>query len=132
MDSTLRAERKLAAHIDPDERLVAWTRGWVSRDGRAHTVFAARTLDFVVVTDRHCYLFNTGFFTRRPRRRVFNTPLDRLSVTERKGKLHLRVAVEARRPLLFDLRQGKRSEDVATALLARTRTKDRAAEENAE
>src|SRR5262249_39303987 len=110
--------------IDPDERLLAWTRGWVSRDGWAHTVFAARTLDFVVVTDRQCCLFSTGFFSRRPRRCVFTTPFDRLTVTERKGKLHLRVVAEGRRPLLFDLRPGARSADVAAALLARGRPKE--------
>jgi hypothetical protein len=124
MDSTSRAERRILARIDPDERLVAWTRGWVSRDGRAHSVFAARTLDYIVVTDAQCCLFNTGFFTRCPRRRVFGVPFDRLAVTERKGKLHLRVAADGRRPLLFDLRNGTRSEDVATALLARTKRRD--------
>ena len=43
-------------------------------------VFAARFLDFAVLTDEHLVFCSTGFFTRRPRRRVFREPLSRLVV----------------------------------------------------
>jgi hypothetical protein len=54
----------------------------VSRDGRFAAVVAARTLDFVVLTDDHLYLYSTGFFSRRPRRRVYAMSLDRLYVED--------------------------------------------------
>jgi hypothetical protein len=116
-----RTERRLQAKVDADERIVAWSRGWISRDGRMHTVFAARTPDFVVLTDQQLHLFSTGFFTRLPRRRVFITILDRLTVTTRKPHdvRHLRLATEGRRALLLDLRRGERGEALAAALLAR-------------
>ncbi len=57
--------------------IVATTRGWVSRDSR-HPVFAARFLDFAVLTDEHLVLCSTGFFSRRPRRQVLREPLTRL------------------------------------------------------
>src|SRR5689334_16220201 len=60
--------------------IVACTRGWVSRDTRWH-VFAARFLDFALLTPEHLVLCSTGFFTRRPRRQVLREPLGRLVVT---------------------------------------------------
>ena len=119
---TPRAERKLRAYLEPGEALLAWTRGWVSRDGRMTRVIAARTLDYLAVTNHRCFFFTTGFFTRRPRRCVYNTPLDRLSVTEREAKRgrHLRVSSPDHRTLLIDLRANPRSDAFADRLLALT------------
>ena len=44
------AERRLQQKLGPNTHIVAWGRAWVSRDGRMHAVFAARTLDFAVLT----------------------------------------------------------------------------------
>src|SRR5665213_2749467 len=74
-----RVAHRLQARIETTEPLIAWTRGWVSREMRMHGVFAARTLDFGVLTDRWLYLLNTGFFTRRPRRCVYGARLAELS-----------------------------------------------------
>ena len=58
-----------------DGPIVAIARGWVSRDSRLH-LLAARFLDFAVLTPEHLVLCSTGFFTRRPRRRVFRESLN--------------------------------------------------------
>src|SRR6476660_4889024 len=72
--------RKLAGRKAPYRvPIVATTRGWVSRDRRRH-IFAARFLDFAVLTPEHLVLCSTGFFTRRPRRQVLREPLNRLIV----------------------------------------------------
>jgi hypothetical protein len=113
------AERQLAAKLRPDEQLVAWGRAWVSRDGRGHSLFAARTLDFVVRTDDRLYLFSTGFFTRRPRRCVYGTDLGRLRVETRQGKTgrRLRLQLPEGRALLLDMRSSARNNALADALV---------------
>ena len=72
-----RTGRRLAAQLraQTDERPLTWTRAWTSRDGRWNWLLAARHRDFVVLTDRRLVLFSCGFFTRIPRRRVFDEPL---------------------------------------------------------
>jgi hypothetical protein len=62
-------------------RIVDWTRGWVSREGRLHTLLAARTRDFVVLTDSDLELITTGFFSRHPRRCVFSSKLNETRLT---------------------------------------------------
>jgi len=117
-----RAERRLRSKLPDGEAIVAWSQGWVSRDGRLRMV-AARTLDYVVVTDRRLYLFTTGFFTRRPRRCVYAQSLARLRAAERpagRGR-HLRLESPDHRPLLIDLRRRARSDTLADEVLARTR-----------
>ena len=101
-----RVETRLLAKLDPGETLTAWARGWVSRDGRLAAVVAARTLDYVVLTDHRLSFFTTGFFTRRPRRCVYVSPLDRLSASARRAKRGHRLRLESldHRPLLLDLR----------------------------
>jgi hypothetical protein len=91
--------------IDADEAVVTWTRAWVSRDGRWNWLLAARYRDFVVVTDRRLVLFSCGFFSRRPRRAVFDERLPRVLVEDvgTPAGRHLRVTVAAGRPLRFDL-----------------------------
>src|SRR5262249_19404765 len=59
-----------------------WARGWVSRSTRAHRLLAARTLDFAVLGDDKFALVSTGFFSRRPRRRVYLAELRELTVVE--------------------------------------------------
>jgi len=105
-----------------DEPLVAWTQGWVSREIRLHGVFAARTLDFAVLTDTSLCLVSTGFFSRRPRRRVFSAPLaDLLVSNETVGRgRRLRISSPASRPLRLELRDNDETAAFAAALVART------------
>ncbi len=119
-----RSERRLRAQLEPDERLIAWTRGWVSRDGKMHTVFAARTLDFVVISDQRLYLFSTGFFSRRPRRRVYASDLDKLQVsnTETKRGQRLRIVSRLHRPILLENHNDDRNVAFARELVLRTRS----------
>ena len=106
---------------DAGRPIVAWGRAWVSHDGRFATIFAARTLDFAVLTEDHLCLVSTGFFTRRPRRRVYSLALDRLHVEECEAKRgrRLRLSAEEHRPLLLDMRRTPRNEGFADQLLAR-------------
>jgi hypothetical protein len=116
-------ERRLQEKIDEDDTLVTWARGWVARDGRWSGLFAARNLDYCVLGKRSFYLFSTGFFTRRPRRRVFRAPLDRLIVSVRKSgpPERLRLSLRGHRPLLIDFRRSERSQPFADALKTATR-----------
>lgn len=117
-----RRERSLRSKIDPGERFVSWGRGWVSRDGRLPAVLAARTYDYVILSDRQLYLVTTGFFTRRPRRLVYATVLGRLRVTERPDKRgrFLQVASLDQRPHVIQLRANRRNNVLADAMLEAT------------
>ncbi len=86
---------------------MAWGRAWVWRDGRFAGVFAARTLDFTVLTDDSLFLVSTGFFTRRPRRRVYAITHDRLRVEEYLGKQAQAAAAEVRRAPAADARDAR-------------------------
>jgi hypothetical protein len=114
-----RSERRLRRKLRTDEELGAWGRAWLSRDGKLHGLLAARTLDFVVVTENDLVVFSTGFFSRRPRRRVYEMPLDRLFAEERKGARGRCLAIwtNGRRPLLFEMRRNARNNDVADRIL---------------
>jgi hypothetical protein len=91
-----------------------------------HTVFAARTLDFAVLTVDRMFLFSTGFFSRHPRRRVYDVALDRLHVERQQVKRGLRLRVWSRehRPLLLDLRATARNVAFVEALVARVTPTD--------
>jgi len=54
-----KAEQRLRRKLRESEDFVAWGRAWLSRDGRMHGLLAARTLDFVVLTDTHLLVFST-------------------------------------------------------------------------
>jgi hypothetical protein len=117
-------ERRLQAKLPGGEPIVAWCRAWVSRDTRLHMLLAARTLDFVVLTDDHLYLISTGFLTRRPRRRVYTISLDRLRVEEWQAKgrwatggRRLRLLLADHRPLVLEMRGTARHQAFIEALL---------------
>lgn len=117
-------ETRLRRLVGPDEAVRAWTQGWVSRELRLHRLLAARTLDFAVLTDRNLILFSTGFFTRRARRRVYTSLLERITVTDdqvRKGR-RLRVMSRQAHPLWFELKKSEQADAFADALIARLRT----------
>lgn len=95
--------RAVEGRLPADDRLLAWTRAWVSHDGPAQ-VLAARSRDFVVLTDRTLMCWSTGFLTRRPRRRVLFERLEGCAVEPvgRRPDRSLRVRAVGRRPLRFD------------------------------
>lgn len=113
------AGRNRSSYTGP---LIAIARGWVSRDGRMHFL-AARFLDFAVLTPDHLVLCSTGFFTRRPRRRVFKHALGRLEVTGLGPEpFHtVRVGGNFSRPIRIELRPNEASLTFARELLACTR-----------
>ena len=114
--------RKLSGRKEAyDGLLVAVGRAWVSRDTRLH-LFAARFLDFAVLTPEHLVLCSTGFFTRKPRRRVFREALGRLDVTPMGPEpMHtVRVAGPFSRPIRLELRPNEAGITFARELLACT------------
>jgi hypothetical protein len=120
-----RRATRLQTLVGADEKVIAWTRGWVSRERRLHRLLAARTFDFAVLTDRSLFLFSTGFFTRRPRRRVYSSRLDRLNVSNhavgRSGR-RLRITARDAHPLWLELQGNRdRTATFADALVARAR-----------
>lgn len=118
-----RVEIRLQALVGTNDPIVAWTRGWVSREVRLHRLFAARTPDFAVLTNIELFLFSTGFFTRRPRRRVYTSPLSRVHVTNHDAPRGRRLRVSSRKahPLWIELRTGDRASTFADELVARAR-----------
>ena len=110
--------KRVKKFAEPGDELVAWTQAWVSREGRMH-VFAARTYDFVVVTERELLLISTGFFSRRPRRLVYAAPLAALQAVDTGSAPghRLRVDRPRQKPLRIELRGDRRSFLVSTTLL---------------
>jgi hypothetical protein len=107
------------------EPIVAWTRGWVSREVPMHTLLAARTLDFAVVTDRSLSLVTTGFFSRRPRRLVYTASFDKIFVsleTVARGR-RLRTASDTTHTLWIELGDTERETAFTAALVARSQTR---------
>jgi hypothetical protein len=101
--------------------IVACTRGWVSRDARWH-VFAARFLDFALLTPEHLVLCSTGFFTRRPRRQVLREPLGRLFVTTigPAPVRAVRIVGDFSRPIRIELRDSPDAAAFVRELIALT------------
>jgi hypothetical protein len=123
MTRTERRLRKLAGRKSPyDGPIVGIARGWASVDSRM-PLLAARYLDFAVLTPDHLVLCSTGFFTRRPRRRVFRDSLARLEITPLGGEpvRTVRVAGNFRRPIRLELRPNEAGLTFARELLASTR-----------
>ena len=120
-----RRTTRLQTLVGADENVIAWTRGWVSRERRLHRLLAARTFDFAVLTDRSLFLFSTGFFTRRARRRVYSSRLDRLNVSNhvvRRGGRRLRITSRDAQPLWLELQGNRdRTANFADAVVARAR-----------
>jgi hypothetical protein len=119
---TRRIETRLRAKAGVDE-IVEWARAWVSRGTRIHRLLAARTLDFAVVTDESLTLVSTGFFSRRPRRRVYCAELDDLTVADDpvpKGR-RLRLSSDTGPELWLELGTDERAKVFADTLVSRTR-----------
>jgi hypothetical protein len=114
--------RRLAGRKGPHRGpIVAQTRAWVSRDSRWH-IFAARFLDFAVLTEEHLVLCSTGFFSRRPRRQVLREPFTRLVVTPlgEEPIRTLRIVGDFSKPIRIELRGGDENDEFVHELLERT------------
>jgi hypothetical protein len=96
----------------------------VSRDGHAHSLLAARTLDFAVITDRRLCFFATGFLSRMPRRRVYESAFEYLQVssTGTKRGHRLRIVSRRHRPILLENRNTAHNVEFALELVVRTRS----------
>ena len=109
-----------------DEYPIAWARAWTSRDGRWNWLLAARHRDFVVLTDHRLLLYSCGFFTRRPRRCVFDEMLHGLEVdaigSTHAAPTHLRLSGWRGRPLRLDFGRDASGRTLATALIERIAT----------
>lgn len=115
------SERRLRAQVErrlePDEELRAWTRAWVAPVRRVQWL-APRHRDFVVVTDRRLMLWASGFWTRRPRRRVLTERLDEVTISVPRGEPIARVGPPNRTPLHLELGRGPGGVAVRDALAA--------------
>jgi hypothetical protein len=115
--------RRLAELVrqHPDEHAIAWTRAWTSRDGRWNWLLSARHRDFVVLTDHRLLLYSCGFFTRRPRRCVFDETRRGLIVDDIGGRgaplTHLRLSGWRGRPLRLDFGRHAASRVLTAALV---------------
>jgi hypothetical protein len=85
-------------------------------------LFAARHPDFVVLTTERVLLWSCGFFTRMPRRKVFDERRDALAVTPiiSKRGFAIRVEVVQRHALRFDFRSEDGAREIAGPLLGHT------------
>jgi hypothetical protein len=110
----------LQSLVGPRAAIVAWTRGWVSREIPVHRLFAARTLDFAVLTETDLFLYSSGFFTRRARRLVYSADLDRVRVTEQRVPQGRRLLITAGegRALRVELNDSARANHFADELIA--------------
>jgi hypothetical protein len=117
-----RLQRAVQARLEPDEHLVAWTPAWVSRYRRFHVLLSLRNRDFAVVTNRRLMLWSTGFFTRRPKRRVLSDRLDELTIesTSRDPGRVMACSRPGRPALLLELGKDARSDRFSIELRDRS------------
>jgi hypothetical protein len=111
--------------LEPGETIVATARVWSARPNR-FPALAARFRDDVVVTDRRLMVWECGWWTRRPRRRVLADRLDDIMVTgttkaQREAGTHtvasIRVDHPGRPSLVFDIGADGASQKFAMSLL---------------
>ncbi len=107
--------------LEPSEAIVATARVWTARP-RHLQVLAARFRDDAVVTDRRLMLWECGWWTRRPRRRVLADRFDDIVVTNARASAdgtvrRIRVDHAGRPSIILDIARDQDSQRFATALL---------------
>ncbi|HEY3833402.1 MAG TPA: hypothetical protein VGO03_13985 [Acidimicrobiia bacterium] len=118
---------RVAVHrrLEPGETIVATARVWTARRTRLPAL-AARYRDDAVVTDRRLMMWECGWWTRRPRRRVLAERLGDITVanmTDRSRSLRsgpvtrMRVDRAGRPSLVLELSRTERDQRFANALL---------------
>jgi hypothetical protein len=123
--ATQRRLRRLAERrLDDGEQIVAMAPVWYSRPVRLAWL-AARYRDLAVLTDRRLMLWETGWLTRTPRRRVLADPLSDLDATDlgasdgKQPGRRIRVDHASHPSLVLELGDDRASRDIARALLER-------------
>jgi hypothetical protein len=104
-----RLQHLVEQRLEPEERIVGWARVWYSRTARPQAL-AARYRDIVVLTDRRLLMYEVGYFTRRPRRRVLADRLDELTVEDvstAPERARLRFSKPAHRTMLLEFDRGE-------------------------
>jgi hypothetical protein len=121
--SERRLLRLAGGRLDPDEQIVACAPVWYSRPVR-QAWLAARYRDQAVLTDQRFMLWESGWLTRRPRRRVLADRLVDLTVADvghaggRGAGRRLLLSHAAHPPLVIELGSDAASRAIADALLA--------------
>jgi hypothetical protein len=114
--------------LEPGETIVATARVWTARPSRA-PLLAARFRDEAVVTDRRLMVWQCGWWTRRPRRRVVADRLDTLTVSNATSSgsadtggaapvRRVRLDHADHRPVVLEIGRDDESQRFAAALLA--------------
>lgn len=107
--ATERRLRRLAApRLEEDESVLACSAVWYARPVRVRWL-AARYRDLAVLTDRRLMLWEVGWLTRRPRRRVladrrFDLHASELPASSRSRRI--RLDHPSHPPLVLELRRG--------------------------
>ena len=114
--------------LEAGETIVATARVWTARRSRVPAL-AARYRDDAVVTDRRLMVWECGWWTRRPRRRVLADRIADITVTNMTDRsrsspngpvTRLRVDHAGRPALVFDVARNEHDQRFAKALLAAT------------
>jgi hypothetical protein len=123
--ATERRLRRLAERrLEEGEHIVAYTAVWYSRPVRVEWL-AARFRDLAVLTDRRLMLWESGWLTRLPRRRVLADRLEDLTATDlstavgRAPGRRIRLDHASHPPLVLELGDDRASRTIARALLER-------------
>jgi hypothetical protein len=112
-----RLRRIVEPGLEPEERIRAWSRAWVSRPGRLPAVLAVRLRHVVAVTDRRVLLVPVRYWTRRPQHRAVHIALAGLDVRDAGARRELELVPLDGPPTRLDVGTAARGREVADALL---------------
>jgi hypothetical protein len=117
-----RLRDQVLRRLEPDERVLAWSRVWVS-PARRHQWLAPRHRDFVVVTNHRLMLWAAGHWTRRPRRRILTERLDTALVVALPADdvRTLHVTLPERKPLVLEFGRSPQARRASATLVAEAR-----------
>lgn len=119
-----RVRRIVGPGLEPDERIRAWCRAWVSRLGQLPAVLAVRLRHVVVVTDRRIFLVPVRYWTRRPRRRFSHMELAPLEVRDVGARREIELVPSDGLVTRLDVGRRERGRRVADVLLTYAAVRD--------